>query len=51
MNETETKTQIKQLKHQLKAANKTSDYRLLKLALLLVIIAFLAAIICGRITI
>lgn len=51
MNKTETKTQIKQLQHQLKAVNKANDYRLLKLVLLLVIVAFLAAIICGRIVI
>lgn len=49
MNRDEVKTEIKGLKKVLKAANRASDTRLLKLALIMVILAIAAAFIYGRI--
>jgi len=45
MNRKKTKNQIKELKKELKAANRASHVRLLKLALVLVIILTVAAFI------
>jgi hypothetical protein len=45
MNRKKTKNQIKELKNDLKAANRASHFRLLKLALVLVIILMVAAFI------
>ena len=45
----EAKYQIKQLKDQLKATNKANDFRLVKLALVMVILAVIAAFVYGRI--
>ena len=49
MSTKQTKNKIKQLKGQLKDNNKTNDVRLLKLALIMVILALVAAIMHGRI--
>jgi hypothetical protein len=45
MNRKETKNQIKELKNELKTANRASHVRLFKLALVLVIILMVAAFI------
>ncbi len=45
MNRKETKNQIKELKNELKTANRASRVRLFKLALVLVIILMVAAFI------
>jgi len=45
MNKRKTKNQIKELKNDLKAANRASHVRLLKLALVLVILLMVAAFI------
>jgi len=45
MNKRKTKNQIKELKNELKAANRTSHVRLFKLGLVLVIILMVAAFI------
>jgi hypothetical protein len=45
MNRKETKNQIKELKNELKTANRASHVRLFKLALVLVIILMIAAFI------
>jgi uncharacterized membrane protein len=49
MSRRQTTSQIKQLKEELKAANRTTDARLLKLVLIMVILAAVAAFIYGRI--
>ena len=49
MSTTQTKRKIELLREQLKAANQTSDTRLLKLAVLMVILALIAAFIHGKI--
>jgi hypothetical protein len=49
MGRKETKKEIEQLKEQLKADNKNSDFRLLKLTFVLVILAIIAAFLQGRI--
>jgi len=49
MGRRETTVQIKQLKEELKAANRATDARLLKLVLIMVILAAVAAFIYGRI--
>jgi hypothetical protein len=49
MNRGQTKKKIKQLKEQVKAHNKATDFGLLKLFLLMVILAVIAAIVHGRI--
>jgi len=51
MNRKQTKNQIKQLKQELHAVNREHDYRLLKLALMLVILAAIAALIYNKIPI
>jgi len=43
------KAQLKELKTRLKAANHNRDMRLLRLALVMVILAFVAAVMQGRI--
>ncbi len=45
MNRRKTKNQIKELTEELKAANRASHFRLLKLALVLIIILMFAAFI------
>jgi len=45
----ETKREIEQLKGQLKNTHRKSDFRLLKLALIMVILAVIAAFLHGRI--
>ena len=50
MSRQETKLQIKQLKQQLKATKQANDGRLVKLALLMVILAAIAAFFYGKIT-
>lgn len=49
MNRTKVNAEIKALKRDLKAANRASDTRLLKLALIMLILAVVAAFIYGRI--
>jgi len=49
MNIKRTKKQINELKQQVKAAKHKRDFRLLKLALVLVILAIVAAFMTGRI--
>jgi len=49
MNRKEARTQIKELKKELKAVNRADDARLLKLALVMVILVIVAAFIYGRI--
>lgn len=49
MSRKQTKKEIEQLKDQLKATNKASDFRLLKMALVMVILAIIAAFMHGRI--
>lgn len=48
MSRKETKKEIEQLKDQLKATNRKSDFRLLKMAFVLVILAIIAAFLHGR---
>lgn len=50
MSRKRTTVQIKQLKDELKAANRAMDARLLKLVLIMVILAAVAAFIYGRIS-
>ena len=45
----QTKQEIQQLKRQLKATNKANDFRLLKMAFVLVLLAVLAGLVHGRI--
>jgi hypothetical protein len=47
----QTKREIGELKDQLKAVNRKSDARLLKMTLLMVILAMLAALMYGRLQI
>jgi len=49
MSRKETIKEIEQLKEQLKATNQKSDFRLLKMAFFLAILAIVAAFIHGRI--
>jgi len=49
MDTKQTQQEIQQLKKQLKATNKAKDSRLLKMALVLVILAAVAGILQGRI--
>ena len=49
MSRKQTKEQIAQLKQQLKATNRASDARLLKLALVMALLALIAAVIYGKI--
>jgi hypothetical protein len=49
MNRKQTKNQISQLKGQLTATNRASNMRLLKMALVMVILAVIAAVMYGRI--
>lgn len=49
MNAKKVKTEIKELKRGLEVANRAKDARLLKLALVMVILAMVAAFIYGRI--
>jgi hypothetical protein len=49
MSRKETKKDIEQLKEQLKADNRKSDFPLLKMAFVLVVLATIAAFINGRI--
>jgi len=45
----QTKREIDQLKDQLKAANREGDFRLLKMAFFMVILAVIAGLMYGRI--
>ena len=45
----QTQQEIQQLKEQLKAAKKANDFRLLKLALFLAVLAVVAGVLHGRI--
>jgi len=45
----QAKAEIKQLKGQLQTTNRATDFRLLKLALLMLTLAVIAAFIYGRI--
>ena len=49
MNRKKAKTEIKALKKGLKATKRVSDARLIKLALILVILAMVAAFVYGQI--
>jgi len=49
MNRKKTKNKIKELKNELKAANRASNVRIFKLALVMVILAIAAAFIYGLI--
>jgi len=49
MSKKEQKYKIKNLKEQLKATNKANDFRLVKLTLLMVVLAAIAAFVYGRI--
>jgi hypothetical protein len=49
MSRSHTASEISQLKSQLKAANRQSDLRLLKLVLVLVILAVIAGFMYGKI--
>ena len=49
MDTRQTQTEIQQLKEQLKAAKKVNDFRLLKLALVLAVLAVVAGVLHGRI--
>jgi len=49
MSRVQTKRKIELLREQLKAANQASDTRLLKLAVLMVMLALIAALIHGKI--
>ena len=51
MNRKEYKLKIKQLKEQYQTVSEAGNYRLLKLALLMVILAIIAAVMYGRISI
>ncbi len=46
----DTKLQVKQLKKQIKATNKENDLLLLKLFVLMIFLAVIAAVIHGKIT-
>jgi hypothetical protein len=49
MSTKQTKKDIEQLRDQLKATNRANDFRLLKLAFVMVILAIIAAFMHGRI--
>jgi len=49
MSSKQTKSQIKQLKGELKTTNRASDLRLLKLFVLMILLAVMAALVHGRI--
>ena len=49
MSRRQTNKEIEQLKDQLKATNRENDFRLLKMALVMVILAVIAAFMYGRI--
>ncbi len=49
MNTTETKREIEQLKSQLKATHQKNDFRLLKMAFFLALLAIAAGIMYGKI--
>jgi len=49
MSRKQTKKEIEQLKDQLKATNQANDFRLLKMALVMVMLAIIAAFMHGRI--
>ena len=49
MSRKQTTIEIGQLKEQLKAANRQSDFRLLKMVLLMVILAVIAGLMYGKI--
>jgi hypothetical protein len=50
MNRSQTKAQIRQLKYQLRAANRATNARLLKLAVVMALLAAIAALLYGPIT-
>ena len=47
----QTKSQIKELKDEIKTTNRANDLRLLKLFVLMILLAAMAALIHGRINI
>ena len=49
MSRRQRKKEIEQLKDQLKATNRENDFRLLKMTLVMVILAVIAAFMYGRI--
>ncbi|MBN2138875.1 MAG: hypothetical protein JW720_13790 [Sedimentisphaerales bacterium] len=49
MSRSQTRAQIKGLKQQLRTANRVTDARLLRLALVMVLLAVIAALLYGRI--
>jgi hypothetical protein len=49
MSRKQTAMEIGQLKEQLKAANRESDFRLLKMVLVMVILAVIAGLMYGKI--
>lgn len=49
MNINQTKKEIEQLTDQLKATKRANDFRLLKLAVVMIILAIIAAFVHGRI--
>jgi hypothetical protein len=49
MGRTQSKREIEQLKDQLKASYRESDFRLLKMVLVMVILAVIAGLMHGRI--
>ncbi len=49
MSRRQTKKKMRQLKEQLQATNRASDFRLLELTLVMVTLAVIAAIVYGRI--
>ncbi len=49
MSRKHTMQEISQLKDQLKAANRESDFRLLKMVLVMVILAIIAGLMYGKI--
>lgn len=49
MSRKQTTMEIGQLKEQLKAANRESDFRLLKMVLVMVILAVIAGLMYGKI--
>lgn len=49
MNRSQTKAKIKQLKYELRAANRAANARLLKLVLVIALLAAIAALYYGKI--
>ncbi len=45
----QTKREIRQLKDELKATNKTNDSHLLKMALVMIVLALVAGVVYGKI--